>query len=336
MTTAAAAVLDNPPVLETTQQLNTTLFDDRKMTSKDGMEYDFKVLVVDSPDKWKAASELKHDFSMPLPGSQTSIKFPMQGISYSQWEDTERNTLLPEAEINEETNKPIVTAEFTNERERMISLRRLRLLEISVGCSIPGATDDDKIDWLQERSNGDIEALHTVINSVVGGMNDGPILTRYQTVSRSSSEGNVIAFKSFDDWTVASESSCYFRVQHYMEDFITEFPLRNIPKKLKMEIDEQTKDPEPPKIMKRDSAGKLDFKSFEFNFRDPHYIKKSIAVQHKRMVMLCEATLMFELPGSSMQDKWNWLSSRLFGDVHRLETFISDSILGVGSRFNFF
>lgn len=302
---------------------------------------EFDVLVVDRHDLWVAARDLSTTYNMPIVGSQKTRSFPLQGVSLRDWEHIEAIHTIPE--LKEDESDPEANSKIRIEHERKKAAAILRkqcaVFEKSTGKSIPGDTIDEKVNFLSQRNPGEIEALWNYIYLSMCSMTDGGLMQSYNTLAAKSERDNseILSFGSFEDWTTACETQYIFRMQRPFEKYIIEFPLRAISEEQKQAIEAETREPEAPRVPKRDPRTKrFDPTQLVPNLQDPAWLQSMRAINQKRTAMFFSACLTFNIPGDNWQDKYAWISEKLVGDVIRVKRFIEHEIVNIGSRYDFF
>jgi len=298
-------------------------------------KFDFRFLIVDSAEKWKAADEYSCDYNLTTNEKQT-LKIRLTGISLTEWEKIELDCPVPN---RPETENEDELYKYEEELNKVLMQKRIRLFEKSSQKDIPGETIEDKVKWISERVPSQIEGLSNFIQDKVCGFSDGSMIDNFNAISSDGkTEKQVVKLlDDFTQWEIAVNSSYFFRVHHEEEDFILEFPLTGISEDQKREILSATKEPVPQKIPKRDPKTKrFDPTNLVPNFEDPAWIESIRAISQKRTVLYFEAVLPFELPGRTIPEKYKWLSQRLVGEVIRLKRYIETSLAGFGDQYDFF
>lgn len=319
---------------ETEAAVNETekpVLEKREVKGPDGGSYQFDFLVIDSPDKWALAEETKGQFLLPILGTGRSIRFNMQGINLAKWNEVEERYTLPDSKEDIEPGQ-----NYQAVYDRQMILKQLALLELAVGQKLPGTTDEERIKFMSDKSEADLEAMFNYITHHLCAMQDGSVVESYEVLSRSNKQ-EVVDFTGFADWQAASQTNFNFRMQRPGDEFILEFPLKNIDMATRQAIDEKTKQPDPPQVPMRDPISKkLIQGQMVPNLKDPAWRKQCRSISQKRIVMYFEACLPFSIPGNNDFEKYGWISKRLLGDVVRLKEFIEKKILDYSSRYDFF
>ncbi len=308
-------------------------FQTRLYTGRDNSEYAFKFLVIDDPSKWVAAEKITGHYDMPILGQSRSLRFSLTGLSAKQWQEIETQHLIP---TWDNPGKQPDDA-FLDSRELALAAKRAHVIEVSSGKKIPGESYNDKAIALQKLNGGEVQALYLYIQDVVCSTEDGSLIQKYKKIASEASTDNVSEFSDFSDWVKATETGYIFRLQRPSQEFILEFPLKNISSKDKLDIELQTRDPEPPQIPFRDpNTGKMVPHQMMPDYNDRSWLERCRVVAQKRTTMLLSACLPFEIPGKNTLEQYEWISQRLIGDVIRLQTFINDELCGYRSRYDFF
>ena len=324
--------IETPDSDDTTKDSKDTIIE-RRISDSFGTEVPYKFLVLDSTDKWPVAGNFSSHYDMPVLGSNSSIRFNLTGISLKEWESIEADNVIPAQQEGQDDK------EYESERDSVVLKKEVAIFEKAIGQSIPGKKAEEKIDWLKQRNPGEIEALFRYIQNDLCNMRNGSMIDSYNLALEhgKANEKEIRDFSNFEDWQTATTSQYTFRMQRPYEDYIIEVPLRGLSQELKKDIDAQTKDPEPPKMPHRDpKTNRFDPMDMRPNFSDPAWLRSSRAVNQKRTAMYMDACLMFDIPGSNWQEKYNWLADRLTGDVINIKNFIENDLVGFRSRYDFF
>lgn len=294
----------------------------------------FKIVIIDSPEKWQAAIEVGANYTMALPGG-SKMQFKLCGVSLKDYEEAE--TSHPIQRVNEDASEQEQAAQRA-EIESAISRKQCCILEKALRKPIPGETIDAKVAYLSQRTSGEIEALYKFVQETLGNLVDGNMMQAFLiSTTKKDKDDDVVEFSDFSDWKTAAETKYTMRMHRGVQDFLIEFPLKGVSEEARREIDLQCKEPDPPKIPKRDpKTGRFDPSILVPNYED-HTWKRSLrAVNQIRTVKTFAACLPFEIPGGNDQQKYAWISERLVGDVVRLKRFIDTEIIGIGAKLDLF
>jgi len=301
-----------------------------KRRYKDGdTDVIFDFLVIDKPELWKPASEFtsKHVLNF----GDRKIALNVKSLSYKQWEGVELGYPLPEI------TSPMSAQETYELREPIRRKRYVNVLELSTGMLIPGSTLEEKVEWLMGFGAGHARAAYTDIVDHFSNTENGSLMDRYYDLISKPAVQEVATASSFEDLLAASQTGSFFRMQRPFEDYIIEIPLRHLSDSQKNEIDSQCKEPLPPgKPGKNPTTGKPDAAFMEYNRNDARYLESLKAVNRLKLVLQFDAILPFKIPGSGFAEKWEWLSSRMIGDVVKLQEHINEKILNYQSALRSF
>lgn len=306
----------------------------RRLKMKNGNDQTFDFLVVDTAEKWQPANEFYSMYDMPLVGTSKKIRFHLQGISLAAWEEMEQDHKLPEWESD---GTPDV--EFEQRREQILSEKFSHVFELALGKKLPGESYAEKATYLRQLNPGEVQALFLFVQNTACNYRNGELIDTYMraVLSRMDAESDLVEFSGFEEWKVATEACYVFRMHRPFEDYLIEFPLKNISSEDRSRIEAECRDPEPPRKPKRDSKTKrIIAGETEPDFMDDHWLKKCRAVNQKKLVMYLDACLPFQLPGENQLKQYEWVSQRLMGDVVRLKEFIEQELCGYASRYSFF
>lgn len=309
-------------------------FETRKFKTRDQSECEFKFLVVDRPERWPEATHFHSVYEMPLLGNTKKIHFHLTGVSLAEWDKMEVEHDIPDWNGD---GKP--DDDFLAKRQQVVNEKMAHVFEISIGKKLPGSTWAEKADVLKKLNPGEVEALYHYVQNVACNYRDGRILANFAALSadRVETAEDMIEFTDYAEWAKVTESAYFFRMQRAFEDYILEFPLKNMGSDTRSQIEIETRDPDPPKKPKRDPrTERLVPGETVPDLNDPHWRARCRVVAQKRAVLYFNACLPFTLPGSNHLEQYEWLSKRLMGDVVRLKSFIEEELCGYASRYSFF
>lgn len=308
----------------------------KEFTDHEGNKYEFDFLFLDSADKWKAAS----DFSFICEINRlndSKLNIPMHGISFADREEMESVYPLVKRLSKKDTmgnEIPESDQDFTARSNSLNAKRSVFLIERAIGKKIPGETLDEKVSFLSKRSIGEIDTLTDFAEVNCSAINSGNLVEKFTSLNL---QPLVNEFKGFEEWEEASQIKSIFRFQRPTENFIVEIALRNISQEDKISLEASCAPPDAPRNQRKVVDGKTaPMHEWEPNYDDPTWKKSLAASQQKRKVMIFEKCLMFEIPGSNEHEKYKWLSSRLVGDIYKINRFIEQEICGYRSKYNFF
>lgn len=313
-----------------------TAIETRKIKTKDGTEHPFRFLYIDSPEKWQEAQEIKAQYHMPLLGQDRALVFNLRGLSLSDWEQVEFEHKIP---TWSEEGKP--TEQFLTEQESLIAAKSCHLVELATGHKFPGETYADKALFFQKLNPGEATALYLYIQNHLSAFQSGRMLEHYKDIladraEQNGSDGNV-EFSGFESWQKATELPYLFRMHRPCQDYILEFPLKNISAECKLMIEAETKEPEAPLMPKRDPKTRRFIPGETVpDFNDIHWLEKMRAINQKKAILFFNACLPFSVPGSNRKEQYDWIAQRLMGDIVQVKQFIENDLCGYRSRYNSF
>lgn len=308
---------------------------EQRILKTESGEYDFYFLVIDSPDKWAPANEIKGHHVINI--GQRKVNVQVSGVTLRDWSDVELKHPMPRTPDADQLKDESVENEHQRKCALVLAKRRCVFFELSTGKSIPGNTLDDKAVWLMQRNPRDIEDMFSAIQNRICNLQGGRLVDTYNSLASEAEGYSVKEFESFEDWGVASESTHQFLMNRQVDDYIIEIPLKGMSSEERMQIETECKDPVPPKIPARDPVTKrFDPTKLVSNFEDPAWQRKLQIVNEKRIAMTLTRCLMFQVPGDNYQEKYHWLAERLVGDVIQLKEYIEREIVGMGAHYDFF
>lgn len=317
-----------------------TIVEERIFRDRDGSENRFEVLVVDKPDKWLPANQHSHELNIRTPGTDKVKRFNLNAISYSAWEAIEDNNPMPEIKQDDYGDDNTSDPKFLEAVSKVHEKRNILFIESSIGEKIPGATTEEKISWLNKRSSGEFETIISFVKNTMGAIRDGVAIDQYNSIvlaNVSLETANVKEIKSLADWDEVDDSYGSFRISRPFENYIVEFPVKSISSEVRSEIEKSCTPPIPPKGPYVDPiSGKIDPRRVVPNHKDPHYLQKINQLHAKKLLLLIQAALTFDIPGSTQEEKIKWLTDRTVGDVIKLRKFIDEELLGYKQQFDSF
>lgn len=315
---------------------------ERRTLNVEGRDVSFDFLVIDSAEKWDIASGVSGEFLMETGQHDASsqLRVMLSGLSLKEWEDIEAANPIPtapqDAELTEDSK-----AKYEHDFEIALMRKRVAVLEASTGKTIPGGTTEEKVSFLGQRNPRMTERLFAHVQDVICNLNENPIdglLEQYEMFLLDSSKtSGVIDFNSFEDWDTAVNSQYCFRMSRSGDPYILEFPIRGISQEVRHKIETDTREPQPPRIPRRDPVTKrFDRSNLVLNYEDPSWLQRVKAIHQHRTAMYFDAALMFKVPGGNYMEKYGWISARLIGDVIRLKKYIEKEIIGLAGDLDFF
>jgi len=308
----------------------------RVLQAADG-EHEFEFLVIDKPEKWEPAKNFQFQHEIRVKGTSRVLSLPLRGISYREWNDIENQHPIPE--WNQATPEPPNgDPEFRERKEKAVGSRQVVLLETVTGFKVPGEKIEEKVHWLDRLGSGEADSLFYQILEHNSNMADGSSVDNYRhLISTEKVNLKTHVISGFDDLLSASLSGGVFNMQRPFENYLIEFPLRQFPQSKKKEIEDQCRDPLPPqKPGKNPTTGQVDPMFPVYNWEDPRFQEAQRNTNRRRMILTLDAILPFEIPGDSIDAKYEWLGARLLGDVHRLWKNIQQEVVSYRNRFDFF
>jgi len=319
--------------------MTTTTQEFQTIEIKDGDSvYPVKILNVNTATAWPKASEIERIMDINTFDSGKKVRLKMRGISLSQWTAVEEKNPILDHDEQIDSKK---TELYEQLEKEAIALKRMELFEIATGKKIPGATKQEKINWLESKPAADMDAIFIFIRLKLCnfrpefGSADEEMLDAYERYLQGNSE--IVEPDSADDIFSALSSDFCFRFQRPGDDYITQFKMRHISSQDFREIELETKTPEAPIVPFRDAlTGSLVPGKTSRNTKDPAYLAKLAAVAKLKTLRILQKCLMFEIPGTSDQERIAWIGERLIGDVLRIKRYIEEEVMGVASRYNFF
>lgn len=302
----------------------------------EGQDREFDFLVVDKPEKWEEATTFRQSLKLGFPGTPRILKIPVRGLSYSEWLDIETKYTMPIQSAMQDMNE-VQKQEYQDKQKSVENYRSIAVFEKATGKEIPGGSLEEKVAWLSHLGSGDSEIVFSRILEHFSNMQEGTLLTDYLDAIRSKDNQEVFEFNDFDDWIKASEIGYRFQMQRPFESYFVEIQLKKLDDQTKKEIGDQTKDPLPPsKPGKNPTTGMPDPAFPIYNWDDSRYRNQVKANSQRRLILLLNAVMPFEIPGKDEAAQLEWVGKRLLGDVVRLRSFLEENVINYRGRVNFF
>lgn len=295
------------------------------------LETTLNFLVIDSPEKWKPATSFSNKLTLTV--GKTRLSMPIRPLSYLQWESVELSFPMPSRMQSESAQ------DFEVRTNHVKNLRRVTVIELSTGKQIPGKSMDDKIAWVSRLGTGEMQSVFVNILDNYSGVSEGELIAGYRDTIEAGDMQECVAVEldTMEDWMSASQVGSTYRTQRSFENYIIEFPLRQITDEAKARIDQSCKEPLPPGKPGLDPRTQLPSQAhMQYDWEEPRYLEALRATNRLKTVLLFEAVLPFPIPGSKNEEKFEWLGARLMGDVHKLRTHIENNLLNYQSRLHFF
>lgn len=319
----------NPEAVDLSQYLIT-----RNIVAKTKEQAEFSFLVIDRPEKWPEAESFKSQYHMPILGHDRRLTFDLHGVSLKDWEEVEEAHPLPEWNGDGDP-----TDEYKQQLNQATLEKQALIFEKATGVLVPGTTAAEKAAQINKFNPGETQALYLFIRNHACNYTDGSLLDRYSTfcARRESSAIENVKFTTYQDWEAATNAPYIYRMHRPCDEYIVEFPLKSPTAEQRLTIDQETREPEPPKKPKRDpQTRRLIQGQYEPDRDDEHWKKKVRAVNQKRLIMYLNTCLTFTVPGGNLMEQYDWVSRRLMGDVVKLSRFIEQDLCGYQTRYDFF
>ena len=303
--------------------VNKSIFEDRQ-TLEGGT---IRVLSITEPERWLEASAHQYFYRMEMDHGRT-LQISVKPLSMGAFEQIEMQ-YTQESWIHLGEPSP----QFQERAKSAKDGKMIAIIEASTGKPIPGPDLAGKMAWLASRSATQVEALDRFVRFYACGFADRSVDPRSTFTSGESK--NPVIMDSFDQWTLASETSHFFRMDRINDDYILEFPLRGVDTETVRKIQEQYKPKDPPQIPQRDESGRPT-KNPVSNVNDIQWIKSVRAQTQKSTLAWLTACLPWTIPGANDQEKMQWIYKRPVGEVFRLTKFIESEVAQFSGGVDFF
>jgi hypothetical protein len=293
-------------------------------------EVTFPFVVVDSPDAWPEASSLVGEKILTF--GETKLRFKSHGVSYDEYIAIQHTHHIPEWSKKEADPTP----EFIAERTMAVTDRRIALIEATMRKPVPGKTHDEKRSWLQSKTQGEIDALISFVNSHGCAWLDSntrtTLISQYQAICEQNAM--IVNVDSLECWGSALESKYFFLLQRPYDPYITEFQLRGLKREDVLRIQKECSPGDPPLLATHDAGGRIN--GTVPNHSDPNYQLKMNKANKKELLMYLQLAMPFEIPGTTEVERMEWLGKRVVGDLTLLKQFIETRILSYQGELDLF
>lgn len=298
----------------------------------------YPFLVIDRPEKWVPASELQKEFHLSS-GDNQIIKFKLYGISFNDENEALEKVKFNNKELSEEDLIEMSDkerAEYISELNDHIAMRDAYFIEKSTRMNIPGDSYKEKATSLQRYTQAQIRSLCDYIRSHMTGSMSGDLYMNYVRDSVNESSKKVIEFTGFDSIEEPSSQSYWLRFQRSTDSYITEIVMRGISSLQNRKIEEETALPEAPMLPTKLPNGGFDHNRRSPNRNDINWILTCNSLLKKRRVMIYEACLPFQIPGSTIDEKLAWIGNRPSADIATVDGFIENNMMSYKNQYDLF
>lgn len=290
----------------------------------DGTRY--KVLVIDSPKKWKKAIDVKFVDVVEKDGKLVTVE--MTCISSGANDFANEAYPIPESTSQEEAKSP----DFIQKTEKAKAIRKVLFFENALRVTLPGSNNEEKADALVKMPGVYIDKLFDLINKKACAITDGDMPEFFERSRKSGESIKKISNEDLFSFPEEKEPTMFCRFQRPFESFMVEIPLLQLSTEDRNRIEAENQIPDPPM---RPGKG-FDTKNPEPFINEPGYQAKVKRIKMKKTIAYITACLPFEIPGDNASDKNKWLSDRICGDVLKLQLYIQNEIVDYSWGLNFF
>jgi len=290
-------------------------------------------LLVDSPDKWPEAKDIKYQWTFQA--LQGLLAFDLRAIS--QAEESEIVGMVPRVEKGNKSDE-----EFQREQQMFMAQHVVLTLERGWGKEFPGKTAAEKVAWIENQLAGQA-GVYTEMNAAIqalSGYGTMPMWLiprdasgRTSAVVDREKPATTVAISDPEAWAKIAVGKQMYRI--HRAGITYEWPTVPVPTKIDREISQQTSDPDPPQIVQyapgtgRPTGSKPDP-------NDSAYVATLERNMRLRQMLHIEAALPFDIPGANADEKCAWLAQRPAGDVDALYKFVTVDLHNLGLATDFF
>jgi hypothetical protein len=205
----------------------------------DGSE--FKVLVLDSPDKWEEAVNVK--FSRDIQIDSKKIKLNLRCVPYGAYKYISENFEVPEEYSEEEDD----SQQKSDSSDLIILKRKVLFFEAATGSPIAGKDLDEKAVNLAKRPIAIVDKIFDIINHWACAVIDDDSTEEFNAVRNK--ESTVVECNNIDDVfdSGSNVSDRVFTFTRPFQDFIIQVPLKSISSERRSQIENECKIPPPPR-----------------------------------------------------------------------------------------
>lgn len=289
---------------------------------------EFKVITIDSHEKWQKASDISFVKEIVIDGKK--IKFNLKCVSLGRFKYINENYPMPERDTNasmEDQKEAVSDAEISLMQAR----RRVLYFEGCSGKLLPGKDLDDKARILLGKPVDLIDRVFEIVNNHACASIDNDQSLEYNALRSKHAEViEVNDIESFlSDENLASRMFAFGRP---FDDIVIEIPLKTIASQRRSEIEESFKIPSPPQ-----RPGKnFDVQNPVAWYDEPHYVAKVRNIRNRKFLAFLEECLMFKIPGTTEDEKTEWLNERPVGDILKLQLYVQRELVDSSMAISFF
>jgi hypothetical protein len=299
-------------------KVSADMFEEREFSNGDT----YKVLVIDSPDKWSCADDLK--FTDVIQRGSQNVRINLQCIPFST--NVYVNDFYPIPNESDFVNK----SEYVIESEKIKLIRKAIFIETALGISLKGSSIEEKASSLSLFPANYIDRLSDIISNKAASLHDGVLAQAYKKSEESGAK--IKDIKNEDIFDFSECPFVHFRTARPFEDYLIEFPLKQLTTEDRSRIESDNVIPDPPN---RPGRG-FDTKNSVPWPEEPGYKARIGKMAIKKTIDFLQACLPFEIPGNNVHEKHNWIGKRPAGDVLKLKLFIQMELVDYSWAVNFF
>lgn len=284
-----------------------------------------KVVLIEKPEDWLEAKAIKGEVVVNTP--RGAAKFQLRAISFGEWNEIQE--LCPEPEVpKRRRGMGEVPDPEDPDYQRAVMDNFFKQLVGAIDLSwqkLPGETLEEKEHWVRENmmKEGQVYALHGKIMELSGRGTGQP-------EDAPSTEPAVLATP--EDWSKLSQLPNYYSFARNGER--RRFTIKSVSSVDMKAIDVKCDPGKPPIRPQPLPDGRRSIPMPSPN--DPGYMRKKKHMLTLKQVLTLDASLSFQLPGTTPDEKQAWLNKRPAGEVQSLIVFTSADNQGYGEQADFF
>lgn len=284
------------------------------------------VVEVKKPEDWPEATAVRHPILLP-DGPQV-LKFDVRALSLG--EDIELQNLFEAPQPPKVKRGDVEVEDLEDDAYRdelaAIEFKKMVVVIDKTWLAIPGDSIEEKVTCAQEKlwRQGLLQNLYYEILRLSG-------FSAGEQIAVSGSAEVIV--QSVDDLAKQMQAAKVYRFAAGAKDL--HFTLNGI-NSLALKKIEIATDPGAPPLQDAPRRAGRGGGIPTRNPLDPEYRAKAKRCADERNMLLLQATLGFEFPGKSADEKMEWLKLRPSGQVHSLLAFCKADVLTYRDKTDFF
>lgn len=289
------------------------------------MTDELNTVVVDQADKWPEAASVKGSTIIDTFGGQ--MEFEYRAMSYAEYmaqNEEVPDPVPPMREINGMERPDLDNPDHQLAEAECSFKRMVRAIDM---CwrSLPGDNLGEKVKWVQENfyREGEIIHLYQQIMRVSGLSAGAPVMP----VSTAS-----VVKADPQSWATNSRHRVGYAIRRAGVELV--FELSGLSQVKQNQIASATRPPDPPmKPKKNRLTGRPEGTFADVN--DEKYRRACADMKKFERVLQLEAALPFSIPGTTNEDRHEWLGKRPAFEVLNLLSHLNANVTSYRERSDF-